>query len=54
MAKVHKWQMTEEQRVAYIAKYPIRKTAKPKISVDSDFNQFQQMKEKRKAKQQQH
>jgi hypothetical protein len=32
LGKVTVWQMTEEERLAYIAKHPIRPTEKPKGS----------------------
>lgn len=32
LSKVHTWQMTEEERLAYIEKHPIRPTKKPKRS----------------------
>jgi hypothetical protein len=37
VGKVTTWFMTEEERIAYIKKYPIHKTDKPKVAFDPDY-----------------
>jgi hypothetical protein len=44
------WYMTEEERLAYIAKHPINETSKPKgVNFDTDAIDHQRVKESKKA-----
>jgi hypothetical protein len=45
LSKVHKWTMTEEERLAYIAKHPIVKKVKPK---EDTYSNIHEMKRKKK------
>jgi hypothetical protein len=45
LGKVKEWKMTEEERLAYIAKYPIVKNEKPK---EDTYANIHEMKRKKK------
>jgi NADH:ubiquinone oxidoreductase subunit E len=48
--KVTTWQMTEEQRLAYIAKHPIVKTKKPKGESFTNIHTLEKSPEKKKPR----
>jgi hypothetical protein len=48
--KVHAWKMTEEERLAYIAEYPIKPTEKPKgAKFSTSTIDFTSLNERKKA-----
>jgi hypothetical protein len=50
LGKVEVWYMTEEERLAYVAKYPIKETPKPKgVNFDTDAIDHERVKKSKKA-----
>lgn len=49
LSKVHTWQMTEEERLAYIEKHPIKPTKKPRRSSTIDHIDYKWRSEKATA-----
>jgi hypothetical protein len=48
LGKVHKWTMTEEERLAYIAKHPIKHLEKPREKEDSFANIYDMTRKEKK------
>ena len=49
LSKVTEWKMTEEERLAYIKKHPIKPTKKPKRSSTIDYVDYKWRSEKATA-----
>jgi hypothetical protein len=48
LGKVHEWTMTEEERLAYIAKHPIKPTDKPREKEDTFANIYEMTRREKK------
>jgi hypothetical protein len=48
LGKVHEWKMTEEERLAYIAKHPIKPIEKPREKEDTFANIYDMRKKVKK------